>query len=131
MARLYISQDRLDMWSSENKVNIENDVMTLVELDRSFSIQPAVRFLEVAGGDEDPHGLVGKVKDHRELSAMGADHLASSVIFVDTAYEVENGFVGDPLPRKSGKSGKSGSPGNNGSSRSGGQSSPPSSRGGA
>lgn len=99
MARLYISQDRLDTWSSENKVDISKDVMTLVELDRSFSIQPAVRFLKVVGGDDDPHSLVGKVKDHRELSAMGADHLASSVIFVDTAYDVENGFVGDPLPK--------------------------------
>lgn len=115
MARLYISQDRLDTWSSENKVDIENDVMTLVELDRSFSIQPAVRFLEVAGGEDDPHGLVGKVKDHRELSAMGADHLASSVIYVDTAYDVENGFVGDPLPSQ-GAAGASGGPGSSGSS---------------
>lgn len=99
MARLYISQDRLDMWSSENKVDIEGDVMTLVELGRSFTIHPAVRFLEVVGSDEDPHELVGKVKDQKELSEMGADHLASSVIYVDTAYDVENGFVGDPLPK--------------------------------
>ena len=94
MARLYISQDRLDMWSSENKVDIEGDVMTLVELGRSFTIRPAVRFLEVVGSDDDPHELVGKVKDQKELSEMGADHLASSVIYVDTAYDVENGFVG-------------------------------------
>lgn len=101
MARLYISQGRLDTWSSENKVDIVSDVMTLVELDQSFTICPAVRFLEVAGGEEDPHELIGKVKDEKELAAMGADHLASSVIYGDTAYDVENGFVGDPLPRKS------------------------------
>jgi len=29
---------------------------------------------------------------------MGADHMANSVIYVDTAYEVQNGFVGEPLP---------------------------------
>ncbi|MEM9493172.1 MAG: hypothetical protein AAGC55_28745 [Myxococcota bacterium] len=98
MARLYISQDRMDVWSSENKVEIAGDIMTLVELDRSFAIRPAVRFLRVAGSYEDPHDLLGKVKDQQELSEMGADHLASSVIYVETAYDVENGFVGDPLP---------------------------------
>ena len=100
MARLYISQDRLDIWSSEDKVSIEGDVMTLVELDRSFTIHPAVRFLSVAGSDHDPHELVGKVKALKDLLAMGADHLASSVIFADTAYDVENGFVGDALPKR-------------------------------
>ncbi|MCG8424941.1 MAG: hypothetical protein MJE77_44220 [Proteobacteria bacterium] len=100
MARLYISQDRMDTWSSENKVEIAGDVMTLVELDRSFAIRPAVRFLRVAGGDDDPHDLLGKVKDEKELAAMGADHVAISVIYVETAYDVENGFVGDPRPAK-------------------------------
>jgi hypothetical protein len=99
MARLYISQRRIDSWTSENRIEITGDRMTLVELNRSFRIQPAVRFLKVEGDENDPHDLVGRVKNHDELAQMGADHMASSVIYIDTAYKVENGFVGDPLPR--------------------------------
>lgn len=100
MARLYISQRRIDAWTAENRIAITGGIMTLVELSRSFAIRPAVRFLRVAGSDEDPNDLVGRVKEERELETMGADHMATSVIFGDTAYEVETGFVGDPLPKK-------------------------------
>jgi hypothetical protein len=55
-----------------------------------------VFFARVAGGDPDPHDLLGKVKDEDELAKMGADHMASSVIYVDTAYEVVAGFIGAP-----------------------------------
>jgi len=98
MARLYISQKRIDAWSEENKIRITGDTMTLVELGRSFIIQPGVRFLKVVG-DDDPHDLVGLVKEEGELAAMGADHMANSVIYVDTAYEVENGFIGTVLTK--------------------------------
>lgn len=99
MARLYISQRRLDSWTSENRLEVTGDTMTLVELERSFAIRPAVRFLNVVGDDDDPHDLVGRVKEEAELEGMGADHLATSVIYGEVAYEVEMGFVGTPLPR--------------------------------
>jgi hypothetical protein len=99
MARLFISVDRLEEWSTENRVTIEGDVMTLTELERSFRIVPAVHFIGVTGGDSDPHKLIGLVKSEQELTVMGADHMSTSVIYVDTAYDVQMGFVGDPLPR--------------------------------
>jgi hypothetical protein len=99
MARLYISQDRVDSWSAEDRIEISGDTMTLVEHGRAFTIQPAVRFLAVSGAGDDPHDLVGKVKSLRDLDEMGADHMAISVIYGDTAYDVENGFLGEPLPR--------------------------------
>lgn len=99
MARLYISQKRMDVWSAENKIEVSGDTMTLVELGRSFTIRPAVRFLASIGSD-DPHNLVGLVKDERELADMGADHMATSVIYQDDAYEVENGFIGTAIPKK-------------------------------
>jgi hypothetical protein len=98
MARLFISVAKLEALSTANKVALQGDVLELTELGRTFHIVPAVRFLGVAGGDGDPHELVGLVKSEAELAAMGADHMASSVIYVDTAYEVQQGFVGDPLP---------------------------------
>lgn len=99
MARLYISQARVDSWSAEDRIAISGETMTLVEHGRAFTIQPAVRFLAVSGAEEDPHDLLGKVKALDELEQMGADHMASSVIYVETAYDVENGFIGEPLPR--------------------------------
>jgi hypothetical protein len=51
----------------------------------------------VAGGG-DPNGLLGTVKDMETLAQMGADHMMSSVIYGDTAYEVVNGFLGEPEP---------------------------------
>lgn len=111
MTRLYISQKRMDAWTSDNRLKIEGDTMTLVELGRSFTIVPAVRILaiEVGGADQDtgeappdPHDLIGKVKDEEELVAMGADHMASSLILNDIAYKVENGYVGEPVPKRSG-----------------------------
>jgi hypothetical protein len=97
MARLFISVTKLESLTAANKVSIDGEVLNLTELGRSFRILPAVRFLGVAGGDADPHKLVGLVKSEEDLAKMGADHMASSVIYIDTAYEVQQGFVGDPL----------------------------------
>lgn len=99
MARLFISVAKLESLTAANKVTIDGDRMDLTELGRAFHIEPAVRFLKVAGGDADAHGLVGLVKSEEELAQIGADHMATSVIYVDTAYEVQPGFLGDPLPR--------------------------------
>ncbi len=99
MARLYISQDRLDVWAGENRVGIDGETMTLLEHGRTFRIAAAIRFLKVSGDDDDPHELVGKVKEVKELETIGADLMANSAIVGDTAYDVENGFLGTPLPK--------------------------------
>ena len=97
MARLFISVAKLEALTAANKVTIEGDRLDLTDLGRAFRIVPAVRFLGVAGGDPDPHALVGLVKSEEELAGMGADHMATSVIYVDTAYEVQQGFVGETM----------------------------------
>ena len=63
MSRLYISQKRIDSWTTENRIAITGDTMILVEFKRTFRIRPAVRILKVEGSEEDPRGLVGKVKE--------------------------------------------------------------------
>lgn len=99
MARLFISEERLDAWAAENRVRVDGDTMLLVEDGRSFTIRPAVHFVKVAGSDADPADLVGKVKDQQSLGEMGAEQYMNSVIIGDTAYDVECGFLGDPIPR--------------------------------
>jgi hypothetical protein len=96
VARLFISIARLESWSAEGKVSVEGNRMVLSETSRAFTLKPAVYFDRVAGNEPDPHDLLGKVKEQDELAAMGADEMASSVIFGDTAYDVVGGFVGVP-----------------------------------
>jgi len=72
--------------------------MTLIELGRAFAMQPAVHFVRSSGTEGDPHDLVGRVKSKQELDAMGADSFEKSVIYKDTAYDVIDGFIGEPLP---------------------------------
>ena len=98
MSRLFISVERLEAWSAEGRAALEGDRMTLTELNRKFAMVPAVHFTRATGQDTDPYDLVGRVKSKEALTQMGAEQFASSVIYNDMAYDVVDGFVGDPLP---------------------------------
>ena len=98
MSNLFISVERLEAWSGEGRASLDGDCMTLTELNRKFSMKPAVHFIKATGQDHDPHDLIGRVKSKVALEAMGAEQFASSVIYNDTAYEVIDGFMGEPLP---------------------------------
>jgi hypothetical protein len=98
MSRLFISVERLDAWSGVGRAALEGDQMTLTELGRKFSMVPAVHFVRATGQDTDPYDLVGRVKTKDVLQSMGAEQFANSVIYNDMAYDVIDGFIGDPLP---------------------------------
>ncbi|MBL9014221.1 MAG: hypothetical protein JNL83_08590 [Myxococcales bacterium] len=98
MSRLFISVERLEAWSAEGRASLEGDRMTLTELGRKFAMAPAVCFVSATGTDHDPYDLVGRVKSKEALESMGAEQFANSVIYNDTAYDVIDGFIGDPLP---------------------------------
>jgi len=73
--------------------------MILTELGRKFTMTPAVCFVSTTGGnDNEPYDLVGRVKSKPQLAEMGAEQLANSVIYQDMAYDVIDGFIGEPLP---------------------------------
>jgi hypothetical protein len=97
VAKLFISQDRLDAWTAEQKIALDGDLMHLLADGRSFRILPAIRFLRVAGGDADPNGLIDTVRDEQELEQLGADSYMTSCIVGETAYDVQPGFLGTPV----------------------------------
>jgi hypothetical protein len=102
VARLFISQGRLDAWSSEERVRIDADLMTLARDGRAFRLKPAIRFLRVAGGADggaDPNGLVGRVKLLDDVIRLGGEQFMESVILGETAYDVQSGFVCEPVPQ--------------------------------
>jgi hypothetical protein len=96
MARLFISADQMDRWNAEGKVALQDDIMSLPALNRSFKLRTAVRFLSVIEG-ADAHGLLGRVKTDEQLAEMSAEHYGASVIMGDVGYECEEGFIGLPV----------------------------------
>lgn len=97
VARLFISQDRIDRLAADDRVVIEGEHMDLPALKASFRIRPAVYFRRVVTDEGDPHDLLGRVKTDEQLREIGAELVANSVLFGDTAYECDNGFIGEVL----------------------------------
>ena len=53
------------------------------------------RFLKTVADAPDPHQLVGQIRYEKDLKAMGAEIYLNSVIYRETAYDVESGFIGE------------------------------------
>jgi len=95
--RLFVSQETLDKWMVEERVDVSGDVMTLVPEGKKFQLASAVHFTEeVAGGGDDAQ-LIGKVKDLEVLAELGGEHVSDSVILDESAYVVVEGFLGTPI----------------------------------
>ncbi len=95
--RVFFPQEALDAWLDEERIQLDGDVLTLTPEGQCFRLASAVRFLsEVAGGGDDAN-LVGKVKSMEQLAALGGEHCAGSVIVGEDAYEVIEGFLGEPI----------------------------------
>jgi hypothetical protein len=100
VARLFISQERIDKLAADDRVVIDGDRLEIPALGATFRLRPAVHFVRLVS-DEHSHGdtqhLVGRVKTEEQLRALGADVVAHSALVGDSAYECENGFVGEVI----------------------------------
>lgn len=95
---LFVSQAMLDSWAEAGRIDFVGNVMTLLAGDgkgRSYALEPAVRFLKVLGGDQDPNALLHKVKSAAQLRELGAEPAGDSCILGDVAYEVQPGFLAE------------------------------------
>jgi hypothetical protein len=95
--RLFVPQQMLDLWLSEERVDVEGEVMITKPEGQRFTLTTAVLFKAEVTGAEDEHELVGRVKDLGQLTELGAEHYADSVILKDNAYQVVEGFAGSPI----------------------------------
>ena len=95
MARLFVSQERIDRWAHEGKVSVVGDVMSLPALGRSFRLRPAVYMVRVVSENADEHQLLGRVKTEAQLQKIGAETVADSVVLGEVAYQCETGYVGE------------------------------------
>ncbi len=94
--RLFVSQETLDVWMTEEHVSVDGEILTLSGGQR-FQLKTAVHFLEEVAGGGDDAGLIGKVKDLDQLGELGGEHCADSVILDESAYQVVEGFLGEPI----------------------------------
>ena len=95
---LFVSQAMIDSWAEQGRIDFVGNVMTLLSgegRDRSYALEPAVRFLALLGADTDPHQLLKKVKSLAQLKELGAEAIDASVVLGDVAYEVEPGFLAE------------------------------------
>ena len=93
---LFVSQAMLEAWSGQGKIAFAGETMTLRQgagAGRSYTLEPAVRFLDVVGVEGDPHGLVAKVKTDAQLRALGAERMGDSVLLGEVGYDVQSGFL--------------------------------------
>lgn len=95
--RLFVPQAMLDLWLSEERVEVDGDVMITRPEGQRLALTTAVLFKAEVTGSPDAHGILGKVKDLEQLAEIGAEHYADSVILGDNAYQVVEGFAGTPL----------------------------------
>ncbi|MBW1807340.1 MAG: hypothetical protein JRJ19_15400 [Deltaproteobacteria bacterium] len=101
MARhLFIAQKTLSTWLEQDKIDFDNNMMTIKADGRCFRLLEAVRFVKVEGDDEDRIGLLGRVKTNTQLLEMGAERYRDSVIYDDVAYKVQEGFIGEVYLKK-------------------------------
>src|SRR5688572_8107541 len=95
--RLFVPQQMLDQWLSEDRVEVQGEVMITKPEGQKLTLATAVLFKSEVTGTEDQHELIGRVKDVEQLAAIGAEHYADSVILGDNAYQVVEGFAGTPI----------------------------------
>ncbi|HEX7478203.1 MAG TPA: hypothetical protein VF331_10380 [Polyangiales bacterium] len=100
--RVFFSQEAVDRWLAEERIELEGETLTLAPAGPAFRLTSAVRFLaEVAGGG-DVKGLVGKTKTLETVSALAGEHAPGSVVLGDDAYEVIDGFLAELLDTERG-----------------------------
>jgi hypothetical protein len=94
MIKLFFSHRILDSLVEEGKIKLENNILTLLGGEHpSFELEPACRFVNTVDNSSDPNNLVGLIKSEKEIKAMQAELYLNSVLYRDTAYEVEPGFI--------------------------------------
>jgi hypothetical protein len=98
MARIFVSQTLAEAWLQRGVVALDGDLLRLAELPTlAMHIVPSVHVRSVDGGGADPYDILGAVKGTHELAQMGADHYGTSLVWGETAYIVNPGFMAIPL----------------------------------
>ena len=96
-ARLFLSQSVLDRWLSDGTADVSGETLTIQPAAHKFELKTAVLFEREVTESGDKHGLLGRVKDLEQITALGGDYSVGTVIVGEEAYEVTDGFAGTAM----------------------------------
>jgi len=96
-ARVFVPQEVVDRWLSNDEIELEGDLLRLKKNALVIKVSSAVYFSQELTETSDQPKLLGKVKDVEQLKTMGADLVHDSVVIGDVAYQVVEGFLGNVL----------------------------------
>jgi hypothetical protein len=95
--RVFFPQEALDLWISEDRVELAGKELVLKAEGRRYRISDAIRVLREVTGSADTYEIVGRVKSVNYLTELGAELLGTSMLIGDNAYDVVPGFLAAPL----------------------------------
>jgi hypothetical protein len=96
LTRIFFSQSILDSLIDEGRIRLEGNVLILLSGENpSFELEPGYRITRTADDGPDLHGLVGQIKYEKDLRKEQAETYLDSLIYRDTAYTAEPGFIGE------------------------------------
>lgn len=95
--RVFFSQDSLDHWISESRVDLVGNELVVKAEGRRYRVVEAVHVLSEVSGTPDVHEIVGKVKSVLFVTELGAEILGRSMVLGDNAYEIVPGFMGTAI----------------------------------
>jgi hypothetical protein len=90
--KLFLPQTTLEEWAASDKADVREDALVLTGETAKFPVEPAVHVKSLVSGP-DEHQLLKKVKTDAQLTELGAERLADSVVAGESAYDVESGYV--------------------------------------
>jgi hypothetical protein len=95
--KIFIPQESIDRWVGADQVELSGELIAFRGGHVSLRMTPGYFFARVSGDSQDTNGLLGRVKTTAATSALGAEAYMSSVLLGETAYDVEPGFIAEPI----------------------------------
>lgn len=95
--RVFFPQAVLDLWLSEDSVDLDGTALTLRSEGRKFKLTEALHVTREVTGDADANELVGRVKSRAYLLELGAEIMEHSLLLGDNAYDVVPGWLATPV----------------------------------
>jgi hypothetical protein len=96
--RVFVPQKALDHWLDKGEVALSGEELFIAAAGRHLRLTGALHFIADVTDSGDPHALLGKVKTLDSVRDMHGEHCADSVVLGDSAYQVIEGFLAEPLP---------------------------------
>lgn len=97
MARIFVSQRRIQQWTEEGRIVIDGNILNLPELGRTFRMTEAFHVERVVSEGGDTYRLTGRVKTRGQIGTLGGEVFLNSLIIGDAAYEGEPGYIGEVI----------------------------------